>query len=197
MHFRAGEIRHATGSGHDPEGAESLIGQRTSLINTVRGHAAEFGIISGKGAGKITPLLSAVGQEATIPTEAQEMFTLLGQQIYEIDVRIKDIDVKLTAAHKASEISQRLVTIPGAGPEGSAPISPVMLIVAQGYASGQAGWRHDPKQPLHNLSVVAQPPAKIFKTALVYKVQHIVQPQSGRWMQARTSYTGATGLQPS
>ena len=29
---------------------ETLIGQRTALINTVRGHAAEFGIIAGKGA---------------------------------------------------------------------------------------------------------------------------------------------------
>jgi transposase len=34
---------------------ESLIGQRTALINTVRGHVAEFGIIAGKGARKIAP----------------------------------------------------------------------------------------------------------------------------------------------
>src|SRR3954464_12947485 len=71
---------------------ETLIGQRTALINAVRGHAAEFGIIAGKGAGKIAPLLSAIEQEAAIPTEAREMFALLGQQIDEIDVRIKDVD---------------------------------------------------------------------------------------------------------
>ena len=65
---------------------ETLIGQRTALINTVRGHAAEFGIIAGKGAGKIVPLLSAIEQEAAIPPEAREMFALLGQQIDEIDV---------------------------------------------------------------------------------------------------------------
>jgi transposase len=40
----------------------------------------------------------------------------LGQQIDEIDARIKEIDAKLTAAHKASEVSQRLVTMPGVGP---------------------------------------------------------------------------------
>ena len=95
---------------------ETLIGQRTALINTVRGHAAEFGIIAGKGAGKIVPLLFAIEQEAAIPPEAKEMFVLLGQQIDEIDARIKDVDAKLTAAHKASEVSQRLVTIPGVGP---------------------------------------------------------------------------------
>jgi transposase len=32
---------------------ETLIGQRVALVNTVRGHAAEFGIIAGKGKGKI------------------------------------------------------------------------------------------------------------------------------------------------
>ena len=95
---------------------ETLIGQRTALINTVRGHAAEFGIIAGKGTGKIAPLLSAIEQEAAIPPAAKEMFALLGQQIDETDVRIKDVDAKLTAAHKTSEVSQRLVTIPGVGP---------------------------------------------------------------------------------
>jgi len=50
---------------------ETLIGQRTALINTVRGHAAEFGVIAGKGAGKIVPLLSAIEQEVAIPPEAK------------------------------------------------------------------------------------------------------------------------------
>jgi transposase len=95
---------------------ETLVGQRTALINTVRGHAAEFGVIAGKGAGKIVPLLSAIEQEVAIPPEAKGMFALLGQQIDEIDARIKDVDAKLNAAHKASEVSQRLVTIPGVGP---------------------------------------------------------------------------------
>lgn len=95
---------------------ETLIGQRTALINTVRGHAAEFGVIAGKGAGKIVPLLFAIEQEVAIPPEAKEMFVLLGQQIDEIDARVKNVDAKLNAAHKASEVSQRLVTIPGVGP---------------------------------------------------------------------------------
>ena len=95
---------------------ETLIGQRVALINTVRGHAAEFGIITGKGAGKIVPLLSAIEQDAAIPPDAKEMFVLLGQQINDIDARIKEVDAKLNAAHKANELSQRLVTIPGVGP---------------------------------------------------------------------------------
>jgi transposase len=49
---------------------ETLIGQRTALINTVRGHAAEFGLVAGNGAGKIVPFLSAIEQEAAIPPPA-------------------------------------------------------------------------------------------------------------------------------
>ena len=95
---------------------ETLIGQRVALINTVRGHAAEFGIIAAKGIGKIEPLFSAIEQEATIPPEAKEMFALLGRQIDDINARIKEVDAKLNIAHKANEVSQRLVTIPGVGP---------------------------------------------------------------------------------
>jgi transposase len=44
------------------------------------------------------------------------MAALLGRQIEELDTRIKEIDVKLNAAHKANEVSQRLATLLGVGP---------------------------------------------------------------------------------
>ena len=95
---------------------ESLVGQRTQLANTLRGHAAEFGVIAGKGPGKIAPLLAAIEQVSTIPSEAKDMAILLGEQIAGLDARIKAIEVKMTAAHKANAVSQRLATIPGVGP---------------------------------------------------------------------------------
>jgi transposase len=95
---------------------ESLVGQRTQLANTLRGHAAEFGVIAGKGLGKVGPLLAAIEQEATIPSEAKDMAIVLGQQIADLDAKIKTIEVKLSAAHKANPVSQRLATIPGVGP---------------------------------------------------------------------------------
>jgi transposase len=55
---------------------ETLIGQRTPLGNTVRGYAAEFGIVAGKGISKIAPLLFAIEQEVANPPEAKEMFAL-------------------------------------------------------------------------------------------------------------------------
>ena len=73
-------------------------------------------MIAGKGIHQIGPLLAAIEQGAAIPAEAKEMACLLGRQIEDLDTRIKEIEVKLTAAHKANEVSQRLATIPGVGP---------------------------------------------------------------------------------
>ncbi len=95
---------------------ETLVGQRTQLANTLRGHAAEFGVIASKGMSKIDTLLAAVATETAIPLEAKEMAALLGQQIAALDIRIKEIDIKLNAAHKSNPVSQRLATIPGIGP---------------------------------------------------------------------------------
>ena len=95
---------------------ETLVGQRTQLANTLRGHAAEFGVVAAKGMSKIGPLLSAIEQETVIPSEARDMALLLGRQIEDLDTRIEEIDAKLTEAHKANAVSQRLATIPGVGP---------------------------------------------------------------------------------
>ncbi len=95
---------------------ETLVGQRTLLVNTLRGHAAEFGVIAGKGLPQVGPLLTGIEQAATIPPDARNMAALLGRQIEDLDTRIKEIDATMAAAHKANAVSQRLATIPGVGP---------------------------------------------------------------------------------
>jgi transposase len=50
---------------------ETLVGQRTLLVNTLRGHAAEFGVIAAKGLRQIDPLLAAIDQDTAIPSEAK------------------------------------------------------------------------------------------------------------------------------
>lgn len=95
---------------------ETFVSLRTQLTNTLRGHAAEFGVIAGKGLKEIDPLLTAIEGQTTIPPEAKDMASLLGKQIEDISTRIKEIDVRLAAAYKTSALSQRLATIPGIGP---------------------------------------------------------------------------------
>jgi transposase len=94
---------------------ETLIGQRTQLANALRGHAAEFGVIAGKGISRIAPLLEVIEAETAIPPEAREMLALLGQEIEHLDSRLAELEVKLTAMHKANPLSQLLATIPGVG----------------------------------------------------------------------------------
>jgi transposase len=67
---------------------ETLVGQRTQLANTLRGHAAEFGVVAGKGIKRIVPLLEAIEADAAIPAKAREMLALLGREIEHIDTRL-------------------------------------------------------------------------------------------------------------
>jgi transposase len=94
---------------------ETLLGQRTQLVNALRGHAAEFGVIAGKGIKRVAPLLEVIEAETAIPAEARETMALLGREIEHLDTRLTEIEMKLTAMHKATPLSQLLATIPGVG----------------------------------------------------------------------------------
>jgi transposase len=94
----------------------TLIGQRTQLINALRGHAAEFGVIAAKGTGNVTPLLAAIAAETAIPAIAREMMALLGQQIDHLNGQVAELDARFAAMHQANALSQLLATAPGIGP---------------------------------------------------------------------------------
>jgi transposase len=95
---------------------DTLVRQRTALINTVRGHAAEFGVVAATGVAKVGVLFSAIEQQPDIPPVAREMFALFREQINDINTHIAELDARLNASHKANPVSQRLATIPGVGP---------------------------------------------------------------------------------
>ena len=94
----------------------TLVEQRTHLINALRGHAAEFGVIAGQGTGKVAALLTAIAAAPEIPSLGQEMLALLGQEIAHLDHRIAQLEKQIAAMHKADAISQLLATAPGIGP---------------------------------------------------------------------------------
>jgi transposase len=97
-----------------------LVKQRTMLINALRGHAAEFGVVAAKGVGKVGELLQRLAAEdAEVPAPALEMLRLLASQIAAIDIKLKAIDAKLMAWHKADPVSQCLASHPGIGPIGA------------------------------------------------------------------------------
>jgi transposase len=94
---------------------ETLVGQRTALVNTLRGHATEFGIITGKGLSNIALLLKKIEAETAIPSEARGVMALLGDEIARLDARLNDMEAKLNQAHRANPVSKLLATAPGIG----------------------------------------------------------------------------------
>jgi transposase len=98
---------------------QQLIGRRTQLCNAIRGHAAEFGLITAKGLDKIEPLLERIAQDESVPALAREMFAIQGRAYAGLQVELKAIEVKLLAWHRANECSRRLAQIPGVGPIGA------------------------------------------------------------------------------
>jgi transposase len=94
---------------------ETLVGQRTQLVNALRGHAAEFGVIAGKGIKRVTPLLEAIEASTTIPSEAKDMLARIGREIEHLETKLAELEVQLMAMHKTNPLSQRLATSPGIG----------------------------------------------------------------------------------
>lgn len=99
---------------------DSLIARRTQLTNTIRGYAAEFGLVAAKGLDKIEPLLARLAGEETLPALARAMFATLAEDHGRLRTRLAAIDKQMMAFHKASEQSRRLAGVPGVGPIGAA-----------------------------------------------------------------------------
>lgn len=92
-----------------------LVRQRTALINAIRGHLAEFGIIEARGPCNMPRLLAGM-EETSLPELARGLVRLLAKQLDGVELRIDETDAQIMAWHKANPVSQRLATIPGIGP---------------------------------------------------------------------------------
>src|ERR1700756_5579612 len=94
---------------------ELLVKQQTQLVNALRGHAAEFGVIAAKGTPQVATLLERVAADPAVPAAAQAMFRELGAAIAEISARIAELDRRLSEQHKTNPVSQQLAAVPGIG----------------------------------------------------------------------------------
>jgi len=71
---------------------ELLVRQRTQLVNAVRGHAAEFGVIAAKNISQLLGLLETVAAGETVPATAKEMLAFLGAQVPQLDEQIAGLE---------------------------------------------------------------------------------------------------------
>ena len=120
---------------------DQLTARRTQLSNMIRGHAAEFGLVAGKGHGKIRPLLVRIAADETLPALSKEMFAGLAAEYESITSRLRQIDAKLMAWHRGNELSRRLAEIPSIGPIGATLLT-MKVPDPQAYRTGRdfAAW---------------------------------------------------------
>ena len=97
---------------------ELLVRQRTTLINALRGHLTEFGIVAAQGVRNVAKLVVAITDpgDDRLPPLAKDVLTLVVEQLHATEGHLKALERDLLAWHRANEISRRLATVPGVGP---------------------------------------------------------------------------------
>ena len=102
-----------------------LMHQRTQLINALRSHLAELGIIAPQGREGIKELLAIIADDANthLPSNARASLIVLAAQLQALQTTIGAIEKRITVQHRASKESKRLQTIPGIGVIGASAIA--------------------------------------------------------------------------
>ena len=95
-----------------------FIRQQTAVINAMRAHLAEFGIVAPVGRNGVEELLGVVADpsDKRVPEVARACLAALGTQLRMLKAQILEFDRMINAWHRSNETSKRLDEIPGVGP---------------------------------------------------------------------------------
>src|SRR5579863_8034641 len=87
-----------------------FIRQQTSVINAIRAHLAEFGIVAPIGRLGVEQLLGVVSDasDKRLPDVARACVAALGAQLQRLKAQILEFDRMIRAWHRSSEASRRL-----------------------------------------------------------------------------------------
>ncbi len=99
-------------------GRALLVRQRTMLVNAIRAHLAEFGIVAPLGRRGVQRLLTVIADrnEARLPDLARSCLESLVAALMTVEHEITNGERRILSWHRNSETSRRLATIPGIGP---------------------------------------------------------------------------------
>ena len=92
--------------------------QQTSVINAIRAHLAEFGIVAPVGRNGVEELLKVIADpsDRRVPEIARACLAALRTQLRRLKERFLEFDRMIRAWHRSSEMSMRLDECPGVGP---------------------------------------------------------------------------------
>jgi len=95
-----------------------FVRQQTAVINAIRAHLAEYGIVAPVGRNGVEELLGVVADpsDKRVPEVARACLAALGAQLRMLKTQILEFDRMINAWHRSNETSKRLDEIPGVGP---------------------------------------------------------------------------------
>ncbi len=95
-----------------------FIRQQTAVVNAIRAHLAEFGIVAPVGRRGVEELLNVVADasDERLPEVARACLAALGDQLRVLKAQVLKFDRMITAWHRSNEMSKRLDELPGVGP---------------------------------------------------------------------------------
>ncbi|ESX84748.1 transposase IS110 [Mesorhizobium sp. LNJC405B00] len=94
-----------------------LVGQRTQLINAIRGHLSEYGLIAPQGPFHIGRLIAQIEDPtSSVPEASRSCLALLAEGLRHLQNQIAALDTEISARAKADDATRRLMSVPGIGP---------------------------------------------------------------------------------
>ena len=102
-----------------------LMQQRTQLINAMRSHLAELGIIAPQGREGVKELLAIIAHDDDqhLLNDARASLVVLAAQLQALQTMIGAIEKRIVKQHRASKESKRIQTVPGIGEIGASAIA--------------------------------------------------------------------------
>lgn len=113
---------------------ELLVGQRTQMINALRAHLAEHGIVVPKGLSNLERLAAITRtHEAELPELMHEMTDVYLHQIARISDQIAALETRISEEAKRSTVVRRLRGMLGVGP--------ICAMAIEAFSPPMAGFR--------------------------------------------------------
>jgi transposase len=94
-----------------------LVVQRTQIINALRGHLSEYGLIAPQGPAHVEQLIASIEDPASgIPDAARSCLVRLVEMLRLLKKQTEALDAEIAARAKQDDVARRLMTVPGIGP---------------------------------------------------------------------------------
>ena len=103
-----------------------LVRQRTQLINALRAHLAEFGLVAATGREGLAQLAAIITDESSrelLPSAMKQALQTIVDQLTALELQIGTLDRAISAHHRANDTSCRLETVPGIGVIGATALA--------------------------------------------------------------------------